>query len=438
MAISRNPTSVHTYAPYGTAIELLMAKDREVLYCGPAGTGKSRACIEKLHILAMKYPEANILMIRKTQASQASSTAKTYEAHVAKEHLATGEVQFFGGSTREPPSYRYKNGSRIVLGGMDKDKKVLSTEYDIVYVNESNELNENDWEILTTRLRNGKIPYQQLIADCNPDMPTHWLKIRCDKGMTRMIESRHEDNPVYFDQKTREPTVDGKNYLMGLDALTGVRYLRYRKGIWAAAEGLVYDGFDPSIHIHKEIKEPPKDWTRYLSIDFGYNDPFVCQFWAVDNDGTLYLYKEIYKTQDIVENHAKTIRALLEKEPRPKAIITDHSTDTRKTLEKHLGMPTKPAYKKITEGVQAVASRLQMQGNGKPRIYLCRDALVNRDLELESSKRPCSTLEEITGFVWNKKKDMPEDGNDHGMDAMRYMVAHLDLGSTARADRTFG
>lgn len=429
---------VHKYAPYGTAKEFLVAKDSEILYCGAAGTGKSRACLEKIHIVAMKYPGARILMVRKNFSRLADSVVRTYENHVATQHIESGEVAFFGGSPREAASFRYKNGSAIVLGGMDKSLKIMSTEYDIVYVNEANELTENDWESLTTRLRNGKVPYQQLIADCNPDTPTHWLKVRCDKGKTRYIASRHEDNPVFFNQLTGEMTIKGKNYIEGiLDNLDSLRKERYRYGRWVAADGLVYDNFDPSIHIHKEIKEPPKNWDRYLSIDFGYNDPFVCQFWAV-NDGIMYLYKEVFRTQVLLEDHAKLILDLLKNEPRPKKIITDHAAQERKILEKYLKMPVTLANKKINEGIQATSSRLIVRDNGKPKLYLCQNAVVHRDNYLEESKKPCSTLEEITGYVWNKEKDIPIDANNHGMDAMRYMVSHLDLSSNARADRTLG
>lgn len=419
---------IHSYQPFGTAIDLFYSRDPEVLYCGPAGTGKSRACLEKLHLLAMKYPNARILMVRKTLVSLTGSGIQTYEEHVAKEHLATGEVTFFGGSTREPASYRYKNGSRIVLGGMDKALKVMSTEYDIIYAQEATELTEKDWDSLTTRLRNGKIPYQQLIADCNPDMPTHWLKVRSDKGRTKMINSRHMDNPVYFDQETGLPTQQGQDYVIGkLSTMQGVMRERYYKGIWAAAEGLVYEEYNPSIHIYDKAKQPPKEWTRFLSIDFGFTNPFVCQFWAVDGDGRAYLYKEIYKTRTLVEEHAKQIKELLKNEPTPQYILTDHDAEDRATLEKHLGMATHKANKNVSEGIQAVASRIKVQPDGKPRIYLCRDAVVERDSQLENEKKPCSTLEEIAGYVWNTDKDAPVKSNDHGMDAMRYMVAHLDI-----------
>jgi phage terminase large subunit len=115
---------------------------------------------------------------------------------------------------------------------MDKSTKIMSSEYDMIYVQEATELTEEDWESLTTRLRNGIMPYQQLMADCNPSHPQHWLKLRCDRGATLLLESRHEDNPSITPA-----------YIAKLDALTGVMKLRLRYGRWAAAEGMVYESW---------------------------------------------------------------------------------------------------------------------------------------------------------------------------------------------------
>src|SRR5690606_33582240 len=188
----------------------------------------------------------------------------------------------------------------------------MSSEYDVCYAQEATELLEEDWEAITTRLRNGKIPYQQLIADANPDVPTHWLKRRCDTGKTHYIRSRHEDNPILYNQNadgtTGGLTEVGHNYISKLDALSGVRYQRLRKGIWCAAEGLVYEEFDPAIHAHKAIKIPPVSWTRYMTVDFGYTNPMVVQFWAEDEDGRLYLYRELYETKITVDKMAVKIK----------------------------------------------------------------------------------------------------------------------------------
>lgn len=417
--------SVHKYTPYGTAISVFKSRDNEVLYGGPAGTGKSRACLEKLHLMCLLNSEMKALMVRKTLVSLTGSGVQTYRQHVAQEALATGLVTWFGGSGVEPAGFKYQNGSTISIVGMDKAAKIQSAEYDVIYVQEATELTENDWEFCTMRLRNGRVSFQQLLADCNPDMPTHWLNERVRKNQTLYIRSRHEDNPMLFNQATMELTPAGSDYMKKLDALTGVRYQRYRLGNWVAAEGMVYEGYDASVNLRDKFQKPPMDWNLYLSVDFGFTNPFVCQFWLEDNDGRLYLWKEIYETKGLVEDHAKTILANLDR--KPAAIICDHDAEDRATLERHLDMRTIAAKKTVSDGLQAVASRLSLSGDNKPRLYICRDAIIKKDTLLSDDKKPTCTQEEIVGYVWNKDKDAPVKENDHGMDAMRYMVAHKDL-----------
>ena len=178
----------------------------------------------------------------------------------------------------------------------------------------------------------------------------------------------------------------------------------------------------------------PRDWTRYWSIDFGFTNPFVWQAWAEDGDGRLYLYKEIYKAQVLVEDHARLILDLTAGEPQPRAIICDHDAEGRATLERHLGMATQPAHKRVTEGLQAVDARLRRAGDGKPKLFLLRDSLVERDWRLEEAKKPCRTEEEMDSYVWRETragfKEEPLRQDDHGNDALRYMVAYLDIRAT--------
>lgn len=409
------------FIPYGANREIFRRRDCEIVLAGPAGTGKSRAALEKLHLCALKYPGMRGIMVRKTRTSLTESAMVTFEEKVL--HPLDG-VDFHS-QTQE---YRYPNGSVIVVGGLDKASKVMSSEYDIAYVQEATEVTEHDWESLTTRLRNGVMPYQQLMADCNPDAPSHWLKKRADTGKTVMLESRHEDNPTLWDTARGCWTESGARYIAKLDALTGVRFLRLRKGVWAAAEGMVYDGWDRAVHMVDGF-EIPREWPRYWAVDFGYTNPFCWQAWAEDSDGRLYRYREIYRTQRLVEDHARDILAATAGEPRPRALICDHDAEDRATLEKYLGMRTVAAHKAVSPGIQAVASRLKVQADGKPRLLFVRDALVKRDPKLVDAKKPTCLEEEIEGYVWSDKakKDEPVKENDHSCDAMRYLVAHRDL-----------
>lgn len=405
------------FVPRGAALKLLLAKEPEILISGPAGTGKSRACLEKLYICAANYPRMRALMARKTRESLTQSTMVTLENHVlpdkARVHFHTTDQE-----------YRFPNGSIIALGGLDKPSKLMSTEFDIIYVPEATELTQNDWESLSTRLRNGVMPYQQLIGDCNPDSDLHWLYERCNHGATRMIESRHEDNPTVNDA-----------YLAKLDALTGVRKKRLRFGLWVAAEGQVYEEYDPALHLVDRF-DIPAEWPRYWSVDFGFVNPFVWQAYAQDGDGRLWRYREIYMTGRLVEDHARDILRATEGEPRPRAIVCDHDAEGRGTLERHLGMGTTPAKKGISEGIQAMQARLRRrEGDDKrPGLVFMRDSLVERDPVLLDKRLPTCTEEEMPGYVWDtrggrRKGEAPVDKDNHGADATRYACMYFSQGS---------
>lgn len=395
------------------------------------------------------------LIARKTLSSLGTTALVTWRTHVTPEALAAGTMAFYGGSSQEAPQYRYENGSVINIGGMDKATRIMSSEYDLVYVQEAIELVEEDWEAITTRLRNGVLPYQQLLADTNPAEPTHWLKARCDRGACRLYDSRHEENPVLFGEDGRV-TEAGAAYMAKLDALTGVRYLRLRKGLWVAAEGVIYEDWSPAVHL-VDPRPIPDDWPRFWAVDFGYVNPFVCQMWAEDPDGQLILYREIYRTKRLVEDHARDIMACVSvpdphhtprpgdvvasgrtwTEPKPRAIVCDHDAEGRATLARQLNLPTKAADKAVLDGIQRFQARLRPRADGRPGLVIMRDALVYRDPELVDAKKPTCTAEEIPGYVWlirpstgtttqKTGKEEPLKENDHGCDTGRYLVMYRD------------
>lgn len=228
--------AIHSYVPCGAALKLFHDRSPEVLLSGPAGTGKSRACLEKLLVLALMNPGMRALMVRKTRVSISSTGLITFREHVAKEAIGAGHLRWISGGSA-PSQYVFNNGSTITMGGLDTPSRIMSSEYDVIFVQEAIELTLTDWESLTTRLRNNKISFQQIIADTNPAQPTHWLKQRCDVGRTNMYTSLHEDNPTLVDPDTREYTKLGAEYLAKLDNLTGVRYMRLRKGLWVPQIG---------------------------------------------------------------------------------------------------------------------------------------------------------------------------------------------------------
>ncbi|EMF20400.1 phage terminase large subunit [Streptomyces gancidicus BKS 13-15] len=429
----------------GAHRELLRCRDTEVAAVGRAGSGKTLAACFKLHLSAMQVPGLRGLMLRATHTSLTATTLVSFQRYVAAAALADGTVRWFGGSGKDPAAFRYSNGSTILVAGGDRPEKFLSADLDRIFVDEGVEISLDLWETLITRLR-GKAPtYKQIMLATNPSHPQHWIKRRADEGRLTMITSGHRDNPAYvLPDGTLTP--EGRDYLSKLEALTGVRRQRLKEGRWTAAEGVVYEEWDDTVHVVDRF-DVPAEWPRIWGVDFGFTNPFTWQCWAIDPDGRLYLYRELYMTRRTVDQHARQMLDLVTvegddgvrewTEPRPVAVVCDHDAGDRAVLERELGLATTAAHKAVRPGIQAVKTRLRAAGDGKPRLYVMRDVLVERDEQLAEAKKPLSFVDEVPGYVWAQPKgtvasnkaepEEPVKVDDHGCDTCRYVVAELDL-----------
>ncbi len=450
------------YEPRGAARELFYCRAGEVLVEGPAGTGKTRAVLEKVHLCMLKYPGARGLIVRKTRASMTESVLVTFEEKV----LAEGDpIKRRGGSRKLRQSYTYGNGSHLVVGGMDNAARIMSTEFDVIAAFEATELTEDDWERLTTRLRNHVMPYQQAIADCNPEAPGHWLNRRAgesvkneksgdlpgagnaaaavtsaiSKGETgkekavdamgKMVRlrSRHLDNPAVSEA-----------YLMRLDALSGVRRMRLRDGVWAASEGMVYDVFDAKVHVidGKAILPGMVRWA-VVGVDWGYRDAGVMQVWGVLGDGNMVRLCEHYHTGKTVSEWWVARAAEFKRMYNPRAYVCDPSQPASIELLRRAGMNAVAADNNVRAGIGRVYDRLAMRaGEDKekwmPGISFVRDGLLARDMSLVEAKLPSQTVDEFESYVFASGKEKrnyreePMDFANHGMDAMRYATAYVE------------
>jgi phage terminase large subunit len=427
---------------YGRNADFLQITSDKIL-SGPADTGKTIAGLWQANDWAWKYPGAQGAIVRKTYASMSSTVMLSFFKKILPYPPDDPRcpIQAYGGEKR-PEIIIYPNGSRIYIGGMDNPNKILSSERDFIYVNQAEELVAGEWETLTTRTsgRAGNMPFSLTFGDANPGNQYHYILEKEREGTLINIASRHQDNPEIYDQATGELTDNGRQRIATLDRLTGLRYKRLRLGLWVAAEGQVYE-FDPDIHLINANQLLPFV-RRYRVFDFGYTNPFNCQWWGEDNDGRVYLYREIYMTGRTVAQHLPQINRLSQGESYA-ANIADHDAEDRATLAEGIrdprtgkllepGISTIPADKRILVGIEKVQERLRVQGDGKPRLYIVRDCLVECDQTLKEAYRPTCTEQEFPGYVYPQTKEgktadeKPVKVDDHGMDDTRYMVMHLD------------
>jgi phage terminase large subunit len=217
--------------------------------------------------------------------------------------------------------------------------------------------------------------------------------------------------------------------------MVGTKRDRLRDGKWVQAEGAIYSEFDPAVHMI-DADKCPEFARRFRVVDFGFTNPFVCQWWGMDADGRLYRYRELYKTRALVEDLTKRIIELSGNEY-AEATIADHDAEDRATMARH-GINTTAADKDVRTGIDAVKMRLKVQEDGKPRLYLVRGALVEADPLLEEAKKPLCLDDEIVGYTWQKTQDgkpdkeQPVKVDDHGCDTMRYIVKYVESGYNPR------
>ncbi len=429
----------------GAALELqsILGKHFEVIIAGAAETGKTYAACYFLDWALRNWAGTQAVMARKVRDTINPTVLQTFLK------IVSGKLDVVAYGGKKPEWFDYANGSRLWLAGLDDPGKALSSERDIVYINQCEELSVNDWEVLTTRVtgRAGNLPdgMSLMLGDCNPQGKTHWI---INRATVHLLVSRHKDNPTLFDANGVQ-TQQGEKTLRILNNLSEPRRSRLFLGLWVSAEGAVYKDYDSEKHLIQRF-DIPNDWPCIRVIDFGYSNPFVCSWYAF-NPRAKYLirYREIYQTGILVEDHARQIalcegwefdvRQRLVTWHRPIAqreniiaTICDHDAEDRATLIRY-GIDNIPAFKAIKLGIEAVQDRLRYRVDTDDYgIYFMQDSLVEIDVSLKEQYLPTCTEDEIEGYVWEQSKDgkpskeLPVDKNNHGMDTLRYAVAFID------------
>lgn len=453
----------------------MRSRTPELLLSGHLGSGKTRPLCEKADMRARTYPRARVAICRRYRVDLGLTTLKKYldevitPAHRAWGWRPSGE----GGST-----LHYPNGSEVVFAGLDNPGKVLSSEFDMILFDEAQECEEFTWDTLAGRLRwktdlgpEGERAYTQLAGCCNPGGRHHFLftRFRPDLG-SHIIRS---ELPIRLGNKREVPagqpvyeiilsgaTDNQENlddaYLARLQRYKGKFKDRFVLGLWFDFEGSVYaDVWDPDRHIVQRPKEweawggcPPWDWPRYRSFDFGFANPFVCQWWARDDDGTFWRYREIYMSRRTTPTHKRAIEELETAElkaaqeqcvrlgrPAPEWLnvyqsIADHDAGDRAILEDgDFCVSTTAARKDVESGVQTV---YQLLSEG--RLKFVRGSLVEVDISLEAEEHPTCTEEEMPLLHYPKRQETelakrqregPVKEKDHGHDATMYLFDTL-------------
>lgn len=375
-------------------------KGQQFVLSGPADTGKTYGMCSKLHLTCLKYAGSQHSMMRKTFASMAGSVVQTF-----LRVTAGAPVTVLGGD--RPTKFQYHNGSTVWVGGLDNPERALSSERDTIYIPQAEELTLKDWETIATRCtgRAAVVAHPQLYGDCNPSGSRHWIRELAKVGTLKLFNATHKDNPTIY-KADGSLTVSGERRLSALSKLTGVRRKRLFEGIWATAEGAVYENFDATIHVLTRDPSEMKRW--FLAIDEGFTNPAVILLVGEDSDGRWHVFMEFYQSGVLQETVVKTALAW-QREHNCELVAVDEAAAGLIADLNAVGCFARGGKGRVVDGINRLQNRLELAGDGRPRLTF-DPSCVNCVNEFES-------------YIWqpDKPKDTPVKEHDHTSDALRYL-----------------
>ncbi|MCB9933910.1 MAG: hypothetical protein H6841_10865 [Planctomycetes bacterium] len=186
-------------------------------------------------------------------------------------------------------------------------------------------------------------------------------------------------------------------------------------GVFASRAGRVYREFEPALHVGALVA-PPGAWI-YKAIDFGYTAPFACLWGTLDADGRLMVLREHYQSGWGIQQHAALIqgvdRGFRDAGCRVGPAWADPAGALERKLLSDAGVHTLKADNRLLGGIETVRQRMLKREDGTPGLHIdsgCRNL-----------------LRELEDCVWAERADppAPAPGDDHALDALRYLCVAL-------------
>ena len=403
----------------GPQTEFLAAPEKDVLYGGAAGGGKSYAMlVDPLRFCHRSAHRA--LILRRTMPELRELIDKSRELYPRA---------FPGAKFREVEKiWNFPSGAKVEFGFLERDADVYRYQgqsYSWIGFDEITHLpTEFGWNYLSSRLRtiDSEItPYLRCTA--NPGgVGAHWVKKRYvdpsepgqsfkgKDGLTRkFIPARLDDNPYLAE--------DGR-YEEILKSLPEVQRRQLLEGNWDITEGAAFVEFDTEVHVIPPF-EIPIGWERVKGIDYGYASESACIWVAIDpSDGTLIVYRELYKKNLTGVDLGKLITEMELLDPFSVSGVLDTSAWARtgttgptvgESLQK-AGHKLRRADKNRIQGKIQIHEYLKLKQSGRPQIQIF-NTCPNLIRELQSIP-----------LDKNNPEDVDTHAPDHAYDALRYLI----------------
>lgn len=384
---------------------------------GSRGSKKSKTTALFFIYSMMKYPGANLLVVRKVYRTLKDSCFTDLKWAINR----LG-VQDYWSVKESPLEIIYiPTGQKILFRGLDDPLKVTSITVETgnlcwAWIEEAYEINkEQDFNMLDESIR-GKIEeplYKQITLTFNPWNEKHWLKKRFFDVEDENIMAKttnymcnewldDSDKKLFEDMKKNNPR----------------RYQVAGLGNWGIVEGLVYENWEEKEFDVNEISKR-KGVKSAFGLDFGYaNDPsaFFCGLIDVANK-EIYVFDEIYKN---AMKNRQIAEEIIRKGYGKEKIVAD--SQEPKSIDELYDLGLK-GIRKSRKGRDSINNGVQ---------YI-------QDYKIIIHPRCVNFITEISNYMWDKDKfdnpiNKPVDDFNHLMDAMRYALESYSKGPTFSFD----
>lgn len=267
------------------------SKKRYIVVKGSRASKKSTTAALKIIVRMMQYPLANTLVVRKVGTSLKDSCWTQLRWAIDR----LGVSQYWKARVSPLELEYLPTGQKILFRGLDDSLKVTSITVKTGVLcwgllEEAYEVDEDDFNRVDESLR-GKLPdgyYIQWLIIFNPWDSGCWLKARFFDiphdnvlAMTTNYMCNEflsdDDRAMFEDMRVNDPE----------------RYKVAGLGEWGIAAGQFFKKW----RADKHVVEPftiPQNWLRFRSMDWGSARPYAVHWWAVDYDGNLWCYRELY------------------------------------------------------------------------------------------------------------------------------------------------
>ena len=410
------------------ALDLRPNSPKYIRYLGGVGSGKTMiGCITVL-TWAVLYP-GDYLIGRQFFPELRDTTLKTFldvcPPELIVEHRVADaiiKIRSQGGKV-----------SNILFRALEEPDKLRSLNLNGFYLDESNQMTENAFWLLTTRLR-GKF-VRKGIMTTNSDGRSWGWRLFVQKSFTE-----DEAAKMMF-YSIKAPSTENKHlpddYISAmLSTYTEERRRREVEADEDLFEGAVY----PDFRLDRNVVEPfqiPETWTRVIGLDHGLKNPAAAIFGAVSGDGDIYIFDEFYKSGWLIEQICNGNKQTGEPGLKQKigsqkinAIYIDPSTKATRgqtgvnefsTYLEYLppAIPLLCANNDVCAGLDRTARYFKDHPvTKKPQLYIfktCKN-LINELLEYR--------WEPLSSAMVGRRNDheAPRKYNDHACDALRYLI----------------